>query len=183
MAKAKKFSWGSPGRRGGRLRRSPGHVLEAAGPDVPPHLHRRHLLQAQLPGPRRRGHTDRPRHQPNVAPIRYSDTVMSIPLRRRAPRLGSRGGRLAAAALVPAAAASGAAQRPPARPTCQELRGRRGAPGDAAGLHVDIAGTAKVLWWNHGFRVHVDSHVIVDPVYLDVIGQENKSKLELFVNS
>ncbi|KAG6391108.1 hypothetical protein SASPL_148857 [Salvia splendens] len=48
---------------------------------------------------------------------------------------------------------------------------------------VDISGTAKVLWWNHGFKVHVDSRVFVDPVYLDVIDQENQAKLELFVDS
>lgn len=46
---------------------------------------------------------------------------------------------------------------------------------------VDIGGKAKVLWWDHKFNVHVDSHVTVDPVFLDVIDQENKSQLELFV--
>ncbi|KAF6165893.1 hypothetical protein GIB67_012790 [Kingdonia uniflora] len=45
---------------------------------------------------------------------------------------------------------------------------------------VDIAGFAKVLWWTHKFKVHVDSHIVVDPVFLDVIDQENKSELELF---
>ena len=44
---------------------------------------------------------------------------------------------------------------------------------------VDIEGAAKVLWWDHKFKVHVDSHVVVDPLYLDVIDQENKSDLEL----
>ena len=121
-----------PGRRRGRLRRGPGDVLEAAGPDVPPHLHRRHLLQAQL---RRRGHPDRPRHQPQRGPHPLLRHRHVHPLRRRAPRLGSRRGRLAAAALLPAAAPPRAPQRPPARPTRQELRGRRGPPGDAAGLH------------------------------------------------
>ncbi|KAL3324886.1 hypothetical protein AABB24_038808 [Solanum stoloniferum] len=46
---------------------------------------------------------------------------------------------------------------------------------------VDIEGFAKVMWWDHKFRVHVDSHVTVDPVFLDVIDQENKSALEVFV--
>ncbi|KAL3530378.1 hypothetical protein ACH5RR_009700 [Cinchona calisaya] len=45
---------------------------------------------------------------------------------------------------------------------------------------VDIEGEAKVLWWDHKFRVHVDSHVTVDPVFLDVIDQQNKSVLMLF---
>ncbi|XP_055833131.1 uncharacterized protein LOC129902112 [Solanum dulcamara] len=47
---------------------------------------------------------------------------------------------------------------------------------------VDIEGFAKVMWWDHKFRVHVDSHVTVDPVFLDVIDQENKSALEVFVS-
>ncbi|KAL5721228.1 hypothetical protein ACHQM5_013815 [Ranunculus cassubicifolius] len=46
---------------------------------------------------------------------------------------------------------------------------------------VDIQGTAKVMWWSHGFKIHVDSHIVVDPVFLEVIEQENKSQLDLFV--
>lgn len=45
---------------------------------------------------------------------------------------------------------------------------------------VDIEGAAKMMWWDHNFKVHVDSHVTVDPVFLDVIDQENKSELEVF---
>ncbi|PON48194.1 Late embryogenesis abundant (LEA) hydroxyproline-rich glycoprotein family [Trema orientale] len=45
---------------------------------------------------------------------------------------------------------------------------------------VDIEGKAKVLWWDHKFKVHVDSHLTVDPVFLDVIDQENSSELEIF---
>ncbi|KAF9598617.1 hypothetical protein IFM89_028286 [Coptis chinensis] len=37
---------------------------------------------------------------------------------------------------------------------------------------VDVEGTAKVLWWAHKFNVHVDSHLVIDPVFLDVIEQE-----------
>nr|GMD73840.1 uncharacterized protein LOC109192908 [Ipomoea batatas] len=32
---------------------------------------------------------------------------------------------------------------------------------------VDIEGAAKLLWWDHRFKVHVDSHVTVDPIFLD----------------
>ncbi|CAA0384436.1 Water stress and hypersensitive response domain [Arabidopsis suecica] len=46
---------------------------------------------------------------------------------------------------------------------------------------LTIEGAAKVLWWDHSFRVHVDSFVTVDPVFLDVIGQENKSQMDLFL--
>ncbi|KAK8995284.1 hypothetical protein V6N11_069725 [Hibiscus sabdariffa] len=46
---------------------------------------------------------------------------------------------------------------------------------------VEISGTAKVLWWENGFKVHVDCHVTVDPIFLDVIDQENNSQLEISV--
>ncbi|KAE8711459.1 Copper ion binding isoform 1 [Hibiscus syriacus] len=45
---------------------------------------------------------------------------------------------------------------------------------------VEISGTAKVVWWDHRFKVHVDCHVTVDPIFLDVIDQENNSQLEIF---
>ncbi|TYI73377.1 hypothetical protein E1A91_D07G125800v1 [Gossypium mustelinum] len=48
---------------------------------------------------------------------------------------------------------------------------------------VEISGTAKMLWWEHWFKVHVECHVTVDPVFLDVIDQENESQLELFLAS
>ncbi|XP_048436029.1 uncharacterized protein LOC125475365 [Pyrus x bretschneideri] len=44
---------------------------------------------------------------------------------------------------------------------------------------VDIVGAARVLWWDHKFKIHVDSHLTVDPVFLDVIDQENKSEMEI----
>ncbi|XP_074291810.1 uncharacterized protein LOC141618596 [Silene latifolia] len=49
---------------------------------------------------------------------------------------------------------------------------------------VDVDGAARVgLWWEHRFRVHVESRVLVDPVFLDVIEQDNKSEMELFVTN
>uniref|UniRef100_A0A5B6YRT6 Water stress and hypersensitive response domain-containing protein n=1 Tax=Davidia involucrata TaxID=16924 RepID=A0A5B6YRT6_DAVIN len=56
--------------------------------------------------------------------------------------------------------------------------GRREMVVDAA---VDIEGTAKVFWWDHKFKLHVDSRIVVDPVFLDVIDQENKSEMEVFI--
>ncbi|EPS59541.1 hypothetical protein M569_15263, partial [Genlisea aurea] len=116
---------------------------------------------------------------PNSVPIHYSDTEMSI----------FYDGALFGSALVEAGA------QPPR--SCQILR----LPAELSGLHlaqrakkfaadvarremvldskVEIKGAARVLWWDHAFKVHVDSHVIVDPVFLDVIDQENKSKLDL----
>ncbi|WCJ41842.1 Late embryogenesis abundant (LEA) hydroxyproline-rich glycoprotein family [Euphorbia peplus] len=46
---------------------------------------------------------------------------------------------------------------------------------------VNLEGAAKVLWWDHRFKFHVDSHVTVDPLFLDVIDQENRSHLDLFL--
>ncbi|KAL2557386.1 Late embryogenesis abundant (LEA) hydroxyproline-rich glycoprotein family [Forsythia ovata] len=46
---------------------------------------------------------------------------------------------------------------------------------------VHIEGAAKVLWWDHKFSVHVDSHVTVDPLFVDIIDQENKSEMDVFV--
>ncbi|CAM8878958.1 unnamed protein product [Rhodiola kirilowii] len=118
---------------------------------------------------------------PNVVPITYSSTTMSIHY----------DGALLGAAKVQAGSQS--------RNSCQTLRlptrlsgmelaqhagkfvgdvGKREMVLNAA---VDIEGTAKVLLWNHKFRVHVDSHIVVDPVLLDVIDQENKAALQLFV--
>ncbi|KAK9727016.1 hypothetical protein RND81_05G252400 [Saponaria officinalis] len=49
---------------------------------------------------------------------------------------------------------------------------------------VDVEGAAKVgWWWDHRFRVHVESRVSVDPVFLDVIEQDNKSEMDLFVTN
>ncbi|CAK9171320.1 unnamed protein product [Ilex paraguariensis] len=46
---------------------------------------------------------------------------------------------------------------------------------------AEIEGVAKVWWWNHKFRVHVDSHMTVDPLFLDVIDQDNTSRMKVFV--
>ncbi|KAI3420547.1 WHy domain-containing protein [Psidium guajava] len=118
---------------------------------------------------------------PNVAPVHYSSTTMSI-LYDGSP-LGS--------------ADVTAGSQPPR--SCQVLRLPARLDGVELAHHagrffadvarremvldakLDVAGVARVLWWDHRFRVHVDSHVTVDPVFLDVIEQENRSELELFL--
>ncbi|OMO91759.1 Late embryogenesis abundant protein, LEA-14 [Corchorus capsularis] len=118
---------------------------------------------------------------PNIAPIDYSSTTMSIFYE----------GSLLGAAQVKAGS------QPPR--SCQLLKLPTRLAGVELAHHagkffadvskremvldakVDIGGTAKVLWWDHRFKVHVDSHVTVDPVFLDVIDQENKSQLEVFL--
>ncbi|QCD88031.1 uncharacterized protein LOC114168964 [Vigna unguiculata] len=120
---------------------------------------------------------------PNIAPIHYSSTSMSIFYE----------GSLLGSAQVQAGS------QPPR--SCQLLRlparlhalqlahhakrflqdvARREMVLDAT---VDISGIAKVVWWDHNFKVHVDSHVTVDPVFLDVIDQENTSELEVFTTA
>ncbi|KAK4286336.1 hypothetical protein QN277_002904 [Acacia crassicarpa] len=117
---------------------------------------------------------------PNIAPIHYSSTSMSIYYQ------GS---------LLGSAEVQAGSQPPrscqllhlPARLNGLELAhhaarfvadvAKREMVLDAA---VDISGMAKVLWWEHKFKVHVDSHVTVDPLFLDVIDQENSSELEVF---
>ncbi|XP_052186888.1 uncharacterized protein LOC127797786 [Diospyros lotus] len=118
---------------------------------------------------------------PNIAPIHYSSTEMSI---------------FYAGSLLGSARVDAGSQAPrscrllqlPARLSGLELShhaaqfitdvGRREMVLDAA---VDIEGAARVMWWEHKFVVHVDSRVVVDPVFLDVIDQENKAEMEVFV--
>ncbi|KAD5803345.1 hypothetical protein R6Q59_024416 [Mikania micrantha] len=118
---------------------------------------------------------------PNAVPIHYSSTEMSI---------------FYVGTLLGSAKVSAGSQSPrscqllhlPARLKSVELAHhavqlmadvkRREMRLDAT---VDIEGVARVVWWGHRFKVHVESHVTVDPVFLDVIEQENKADLELFV--
>ncbi|KAK1263030.1 hypothetical protein QJS04_geneDACA008533 [Acorus gramineus] len=44
---------------------------------------------------------------------------------------------------------------------------------------VNIEGSAGLLWWSHRFCVHVNSHVVIDPVFLSVVEQENRSEMEV----
>ncbi|XP_031251705.1 uncharacterized protein LOC116109613 [Pistacia vera] len=118
---------------------------------------------------------------PNITPINYSSTTMSIfyegSLLGSGPvKAGSQPARSCQLLQIPA------------RLDGLELTHHAAKFfGDVAkremvlDAKVDIAGMAKVLWWDHKFKVHVDSHVTVDPVFLDIIDQENKSQLELFL--
>lgn len=116
---------------------------------------------------------------PNIVPIHYSSTTMSI----------FYDGSLLGSAQVEAGSQSPQScqlLRLPARLDGLQLAhhasrfvadlARREMLLDAA---VDICGSAKVLWWDHKFKVHVESRVTIDPVSFDVIDQENMSELEL----
>lgn len=118
---------------------------------------------------------------PNVAPIHYSSTAMSI---------FYDGSHLGSALVEAGSQQSRSCQvlRLPARLDGLKLAHHRSRfISDVAkremvlDASVDIGGIAKVLWWNHRFKVHVDSHLTVDPVFLDVLDQENTSQLKLFL--
>ncbi|GMJ00833.1 hypothetical protein like AT3G44380 [Hibiscus trionum] len=158
-----------------------GKKRETERPDIPPRFNQAHFLQAQ-PSPRGRRliltvHVT----NPNIAPIRYASTTMSI---------------FYEGTLLGAAQVKAGSQRPR---SCQVLKLPARLDGMELAHHakkffddvakremvldakVDIGGKAKVLWWGHRFKVHVDSHITVDPVFLDVIDQENKSQLEIYL--
>lgn len=118
---------------------------------------------------------------PNIVPIVYSSTTMSIFYE----------GSLLGSAQVQAGSQSPRScqlLRLPARLQGLQLAhhaarfiadvARREMVLDAA---VDIAGTAKVLWWDHKFKVHVESRVTVDPVFFEVIDQDIKSETEVLL--
>ncbi|XP_020571368.1 uncharacterized protein LOC110018404 [Phalaenopsis equestris] len=44
---------------------------------------------------------------------------------------------------------------------------------------VDITGDARLLFWNHRFTLRLESHVLVDPIFLNVIDQDNHSETHL----
>ncbi|XP_021678062.2 uncharacterized protein LOC110663132 [Hevea brasiliensis] len=116
---------------------------------------------------------------PNITPVHYSSTTMSI----------FYDGSLLGSAQVEAGSQ-------PSR-SCKLLRLQARLDGLQLAHHaskffsdvakremvldakVDVEGAAKVVLWEHKFKVHVDSHVTVDPLFLDVIDQENKSQLDL----
>ncbi|KNA06839.1 hypothetical protein SOVF_177300 [Spinacia oleracea] len=118
---------------------------------------------------------------PNILPVRYSATSLSIYY----------DGSFLGSAHVPAGS------QPPN--SCQLLRLQARLNGQELAQHakrfigdvtkremvidaeVDISGWAKVLIWGPSFKVHVDSRIVIDPVMLDVIDQENESRLQFFV--
>ncbi|KAG9459067.1 hypothetical protein H6P81_003575 [Aristolochia fimbriata] len=116
---------------------------------------------------------------PNVVPIEYGPSTMSI---------FYDGSLLGTAALEAGAQPSRSCQvvRLPARLDGIQLAhhasrffadvARREMVLDAA---VEINGTAKLLRWAHRFRALVNSRVTVDPVFLDVIDQDNRSVIQL----
>ncbi|XP_062192758.1 uncharacterized protein LOC133896215 [Phragmites australis] len=116
---------------------------------------------------------------PNVVPVRYGASTASI-------LYG--GGHLGTARLDAGEqpATSCRLLNLPARLDGVELAHRaRAILADVARRHmeldaaVEIAGEAAVLFWSHRFSVRFNSHIVVDPVFLDVIEQDNRSEMQL----
>ncbi|RLN04465.1 hypothetical protein C2845_PM13G25790 [Panicum miliaceum] len=89
---------------------------------------------------------------PNVVPVRYGPSTVSI-LYGGAPR----------------------------------RRRSRSIISDVARRHmeleatVEIPGKAAVLLWSRPFSVRIDSHITVDPIFLEVVEQENSSEMQLYL--
>lgn len=119
---------------------------------------------------------------PNIAPINYSSSVMSIfydgaLLGSANVSAGKQGPRSCQVLQIPASLNGGELAHHAAKFFADVAR--REMVLDA---EVDIEGTAKVGWWDHRFKVHMQSHVKVDPLFLDIIDQENESQLEIFLS-
>ncbi|KAI3461123.1 hypothetical protein Pfo_017786 [Paulownia fortunei] len=184
MGKERKFSWGSA-LVGAAAATATALVISSKPRDPTFHLISINLTSFKLNFPALDAEMILTVHvtNPNVAPIHYSDTEMSIfysgsLLGSASIQAGSQPPRSCQLLRLPARL-SGLQLAHHAKKFLADV-GRRGMVLDST---VDIKGAAKVMWWNHKFKVHVDSHVIVDPVFHDVIDQENKSKLEIFVKS
>ncbi|GAB2274593.1 hypothetical protein Dimus_009361 [Dionaea muscipula] len=117
---------------------------------------------------------------PNIVPVEYSSTTMSIIY----------DGAILGSAYFDAGSQSARScqlLRLPARMSGLQLahHGNKFLADVARRemvLHgaVDFHGSARWAWWVHKFKVHVDSRLVVDPVLLDVIDQNNRSQIQHF---
>jgi hypothetical protein len=118
---------------------------------------------------------------PNVVPVRYGASTVSILYA---------GAHLGTAVLDAGEqpASSCRLLHLPARLDGVELAHHaRGILADAARRHmeldaaVEIAGEAAVFLWSRRFSVRINSHITVDPVFLEVIEQDSRSEMQLYL--
>ncbi|XP_057548705.1 uncharacterized protein LOC130827103 [Amaranthus tricolor] len=192
----KKFNWSWSSALIGATAATATTVFFLAKPKVPKfRLVSLTALQIKFKNPTHQEHNDKAKFprldadliltvhvtNPNILPVRYSDTSLSIYY----------DGSLLGSAHVPAGS------QPPN--SCQLLRLQARLNGQELAQHakrfigdvtkrkmvigaeVDICGWANTILWGPRFKVHVDSRIVVDPVLLDVIDQDNESTLQLFV--
>ncbi|KAL2610660.1 hypothetical protein R1flu_029233 [Riccia fluitans] len=115
----------------------------------------------------------------NVAPIEYSSTIMDVFYRgsllgQAKVEEGSQAARSSKVIYVPCKL-DGLEMTNHVKDLFKDVTKREMT------LHsvVTIAGRARVWKWTHNFEVHVTSDIKVDPIFLDVIEQENKVEMEL----
>ena len=118
---------------------------------------------------------------PNVVPVRYGASTVSI----------SYGGACLGTALLDAGGQPATSCRLlhlPARLDAMEMAHNAGAIlADVARRKmeldavVEIVGEATVLLWPRRFSVRIDSHIVVDPVFLEVVEQDNRSEMQLLL--
>uniref|UniRef100_A0ACD5ZP08 Uncharacterized protein n=1 Tax=Avena sativa TaxID=4498 RepID=A0ACD5ZP08_AVESA len=116
---------------------------------------------------------------PNVVPVRYDASTVSILY----------GGACLGTARLDAGGQPATSCRLlhlPARLDAMEMAHHaRAILADTARRHMEldaqleIVGEAAVLLWSRRFSVRIDSHIVVDPVFLEVVEQENRSEMEL----
>lgn len=116
---------------------------------------------------------------PNVAPIEYTSTTMDIYYRgellgEATVEAGSQGATSAEVIEVPAKL-DGLEMTKNLKELLGDVRKREMCMKSV----VTIKGHARLWKWTHKFEVHVESNIKVDPIYMDVIDQENKVNMEL----
>ncbi|KAL3690503.1 hypothetical protein R1sor_016812 [Riccia sorocarpa] len=114
----------------------------------------------------------------NVAPIEYSSTIMDVFYRgsllgQAKVEEGAQAARCSKVIYVPCKL-DGLEMTNHVKDLFKDVTKREMM------LHsvVTIAGHARVWKWTHNFEVHVTSDIKVDPIFLNVIDQENKVEME-----
>lgn len=116
---------------------------------------------------------------PNVAPIEYSSTIMSIYYRdsllgQAQVPAGNQGANCSEILELPAKL-DGLEVRDHMIDLAKDVTKREMCLKSV----VTIKGVAKVWKWGHKFQVNVESKIKVDPIFMDVIDQENTAHLQL----
>jgi len=116
---------------------------------------------------------------PNVAPIEYSNSTMCIYYRdsllgqAQVPS-GSQGANSSEILELPAKM-DGLEVKQHLKDLAKDVTRREMSLKSV----VTIKGVAKVWKWGNKFEVDVESQMTVDPIFMDVIDQENKAHLQL----
>ncbi|KAM0827023.1 hypothetical protein ACQ4PT_068466 [Festuca glaucescens] len=155
-------------------------VCPAEGPELRAHLHRPvHLPFPPPGGAGHRAHPHRPRHNPNVVPVRYGASTVSILY----------GGACLGTAQLdaggqPAPRAACSTSRPGSTPWRWRTTRGPSSPTSRAGTWSwtpSWRSSARLLCCSGraASPSRIDSHIVVDPVFLEVVEQDNRSEMQL----